>query len=432
MKIPFIKDINLQHKRVFLRADLNVPLNPSTELRANGDKKDLNAPIKDGKILQDFKLQKILPTIKYIQNRGGKVILATHLGRPEAKSQTNFYDENLSTKILMPWFEEREYQIKLERDLETADIWSREDFSEILLLENLRFFNGEQGTKDEQERFAQILSNLADVYVNDAFGLIHRNDCSVTMLPKKFSASKRCFGMLIEKEIKNLDKLKKDINQPFTIVLGGNKIKDKIELLNNFLEIKEKNRPQPISIGSILIGGAIANTFLKAQGIEVGKSLIEEDALSFAKEFLQKAKEKSLNVLLPKDFLTVKELDQPKTEHTQKDSIQSDEICVDIGKETIKEFEEEIKKSKTIFTNGSMGIYANPEFATGSKKILDCIANSDAFSVAGGGDCVAAIYIFDLQDKFNFLSTGGGATLKYLACKYPLEDLKTFKVIAVE
>ena len=408
MKIPFIKDINLQHKRVFLRADLN-------------------APIKDGKILQDFKLQKLLPTIKYIQKCGGKVILATHLGRPEAKSQTNFYDESLSTKILMPWFEEREYQIKLERDLETAEIWSREDFSEILLLENLRFFNGEQGAKDERELLAQMLSNLADVYVNDAFGLIHRNDCSVTMLPKKFPASKRCFGMLIEKEIKNLDKLKKDINQPFTIVLGGNKIKDKIELLNNFLDIKEKNRPQ-----SILVGGAIANTFLKAQGVEVGKSLIEEDALSFAKEFLQKAKEINLKVLLPKDFLTVKELDQPKTKHTQKDSIESDEICVDIGKETIKEFEEEIKKSKTIFTNGSMGIYANTEFATGSKKVLDCIAKSDAFSVAGGGDCVAAIYIFELQDKFNFLSTGGGATLKYLACKYPLEDLKTFKAITVE
>ncbi|MBD3231417.1 phosphoglycerate kinase [Candidatus Dependentiae bacterium] len=405
MQIPYIKDINLQHKRVFLRADLNVPL-------------------ENGKILQDFKLQKTLPTIKYIQKNGGKVILATHLGRPKAQSQTNFYDEKFSTKNLISWFESREYQIKLERDLEHAKILSHENFSEILLLENLRFFNGEKGSFSEKERFADILSKLADIYVNDAFGLIHRDDCSVDLLAQKFNPGKKSFGLLVEQEIKNLNKLKQNVDQPFILIVGGDKIKDKTKLLENFLTIDEKNRPK-----KILIGGAIAHTFLKAQGFQMGKSLINDDFLDFTKDFLQKAKLQKIDILLPKDFLVVKQMDQQTTEHREKDSIQKDDICVDIGKSTIKEFEEEIAKAKTIFTNGSMGIYTKPEFATGSKKILISIANSNLYSVAGGGDCVGAIYLFGLQDKFQFLSTGGGATLTFLSIQNPFEKLATFQAM---
>ncbi|MFC1894643.1 phosphoglycerate kinase [Candidatus Dependentiae bacterium] len=400
-----LKNIDLKHKRVFLRADLNVPL-------------------QNQQILQDHKLNAILPTINYIQENGGKVILATHLGRPNAQNLTNFFDKDLSTKILLSWFLEREYQIKLERDLEKSVTLSHEDFGEILLLENLRFFNGEKGNLEERQNFIEYLKPLADIYINDAFALIHRDDTSVTLLPQNFECSKRCWGFLIQKEITALNELKDNVKQPFILVVGGNKIKDKITLLKHFLELEPKNRPC-----KILIGGAIANTFLYSQGIEVGKSFIEKDFVDFIQNFLKQAENKNIKIVLPKDFLTVKEIGQEKLQHHQKESIPLDEICIDIGKTTIKEFEEEIFNAKTIFTNGSMGIYTNPSYQNGTKKILEAISQSNSYKVAGGGDCVAAIKIFGVQDKFDFISTGGGATLAYLSTNNPIQNLEALRVL---
>ncbi|MCK4651019.1 phosphoglycerate kinase [Candidatus Babeliales bacterium] len=403
MYISSIKDQIIKGKRVFLRTDLNVPL-------------------KDKNILQDYRLKNSLPSIKYIQQKGGKVILATHIGRPKPE----VLNKNLSTNILVSWFERHGFKIKFEQDLEKAKIFSQSNFDEILLLENMRFFKGEKGEEKEREEFANLLKNLSDIYVNDAFALIHRNDCSVTLLPKKFETNKRSFGLLVEKEIKALNKLKENIEQPFAIILGGNKIKSKIPVLENFLKQSVNNRPS-----YIIIGGAIAYTFLKSQDFEVGNSIVENEYINFSKNFLNEAKNKNVNILLPEDHLVVQNIKNIKeinsknitTNYFKTKDIPTDGICVDIGPKTIENFCNEIKKSKTIFTNGSMGIYTKPEFEKGSKKILEAIAQSNTYSVAGGGDCIAAIHLFNLQDKFKFLSTGGGATLMYLATENPLKEM---------
>ncbi|MFA5074836.1 MAG: phosphoglycerate kinase [Candidatus Babeliales bacterium] len=398
-----ITNLNLKNKRVLLRADLNVPT-------------------KDTAILQDYRLVEIIPTINYIQENEGKVILATHIGRPEAGDHINFFDENLSTKILLPWFEKENLDIKLERDLIDAQIFSRQDLNQILLLENLRFFNGEQGEAHERERFAQLLFNLADIYVNDAFGLIHRDDTSITLLPNLFEKNKKAIGLLIEKEITELNKLKKKVKQPFMLVLGGNKVKDKTKLLENFLEKSH--------VSVIMIGGAIANTFLKSLGYNVGKSFIEEDLLDFAKNFIGLAQKQNIEILLPQDVLAVENINSQNynIEYFDINNIPNDRFCVDIGPKTIASFVDKIKKAKTIFTNGSMGIYSKKEFSTGSFEILKAIGQSFAYSVAGGGDCVAAIYQFNLQNEFDFLSTGGGATLTYLSTE-TIENLPGLKAL---
>lgn len=400
IKIPSLKNLELNHKRVFVRADLNVPL-------------------ENKHIIQDHRLESILPTIKYVQEKGGKVILATHIGRPQAQSQPNFFDENLSTDILAEWFRQKGFKTRQKKDLVKAELFSHENFAEILLLENLRFFNGEQGTPEERETLANLLRKLADIYVNDAFALIHRDDTSVTLLPKKFET--KAFGFLVGKEIHELNKLKENPQKPFIIVLGGNKIKDKIELLENFLDEEEKNRPN-----SILIGGAIAYTFLKAQGFNLGKSIVENDFLDFTKSFLQKAQKQNVNILLPLDHLVTE--NNKNLNYYTSNKIPADGICVDIGPETATLFEKTISGSKTIFANGSMGIYTKPEFAVGTQKILQAIANSLAYKVAGGGDCIAAVEQFKLENKFDFLSTGGGATLAFLGAKNPWKELPALKV----
>lgn len=370
----YIKNIDLKHKRVFLRADLNIP-------------------IENKKIIQDYRLQEILPTIKYIQENKGKVILATHIGRPK----DNLPDENLSTKIIYNWFIEKGFDIKYEPDLLEAEFFSKQNFSQILLIENLRFFAGEQGQAQDRERLADLLKNLADVYINDAFALMHRQDCSITLLPEKFNTSNRAYGFLIEKEIKNLSKLKNNPEKPYTIVLGGNKIKDKIDLLKNFLNNPEKSRPN-----KIIIGGALSYTFLwfdTAHHELLKNFIIEPYYIDFCKDFLIQAKNKNIEIILPVDHI-----------------LNTQEQGVDIGPETIKLFKEKIKDSKTIFVNGSMGIYTVPEYSNGTKEILTAIAeNKNCFKVAGGGDCVAAVHMFNLQNKFDYISTGGGATLDFLS-----------------
>jgi phosphoglycerate kinase len=399
IKIPSLKNLDLKHKRVFVRADLNVPL-------------------ENKRIIQDHRLESIIPTIKYIQENGGKIILATHIGRPQAQSQSNFFDKNLSTEILAEWFKQKGFNVRQKKDLIKAELFSHENFSEILLLENLRFFNGEQGNPKEREIFANLLRKLADIYVNDAFALIHRDDTSVTLLPEKFEV--KAFGFLVEKEIQELSKLKENPAKPFIIVLGGNKIKDKIELLENFLNVEEKNRPN-----SIIIGGAIAYTFLKAQGFNLGKSIVENEFLDFTKNFLKKAQKQNINILLPLDHLVTE--NNENLNYCTSEKIPANGICVDIGPETINFFEKTILSAKTIFANGSMGIYTKPEFAVGTQKVLQTIADSSAYKVAGGGDCVAAVEMFKLESKFNFLSTGGGATLAFLGAKNPWNELPALR-----
>jgi len=340
-----------QIKRVFLRADLNVP-------------------IKDKKVMQDYRLRSILPTINAIQTDGNKVILATHIGRPDASSRKNFFDENLSTKILVPWFEQHGYSIDYEIDLLKAIEKSNRNPEKILLLENLRFFNGEQQTNVE---FAKLLAQLADSYVNDAFGLLHRSDTSITLLPQEFDPDHRSFGLLVKKELQTLTALKENPQQPFLIILGGNKGETKLRALDTLLGKPKQTRPE-----TILIGGAIAQ--------------------DFPENLLKKAKQNSVTVVLPVD--------------TQKDNNKN---IVDIGPKTIELFKKEIARAKTIFANGTMGICETKEHETGSREILQAVADSNATTIIGGGDAVAATFQFGLESKMSFLSTGGGATLAFLA-----------------
>lgn len=379
-----IQNINIKGKRVFLRADLNIPM-------------------KNNEILQDFKLKKIIPTINYIQKHGGKVILATHIGRPDPSEIKNFFDEKLSTKILIPWFQENNFKIKYETDLKKAATLSHENFSEILLLENMRFFNGERGNNKERKAFANYLSNLSDTYINDAFALYHRDDCSVKQLPEMFKEENKAYGLLFENEIHNLNQIKHNPAQPFVFILGGNKLETKIILLQELLKKERQELPQ-----TIIIGGSIAQAFLSAKDSKFRVSTVTKEEIELATTILNTAKNKNIQIILPIDYITNNGI-------FETNSFPLNESSIDIGPETVKLFMNEIKTAQSIFINGVMGIYENIESQNGTKQFLSAVANSSAYKVAGGGDCVAAIYMFKLEDKFNFLSTGGGATLKFIA-----------------
>ena len=361
-----------KNQRVFLRADLNI-----------------------SDISLDHKLTAISPTIDFILKKGGIITLATHIGRPESKGKPckakPCKDESLSTKKLMPWFKDHGYDIKFSEENTDAS---------ITLLENLRFHRGET---NHSRSFAEKLSKLGDIYINDAFGCIHRDDTSITLLPELFPQDKKAFGLLVEKELDTLNSLKQP-KQPFILVLGGNKTKDKIPFIKKLMSLEKKPK-------SILIGGAMAYTFLKSQGINVGKSLVEEDSLDLARSIIQESYNQDVKIILPKDSLVI-ENNQIKNVPINK--FPSDAIGVDIGRTTIESFTKKIESAKTIFVNGTMGIYTNPLYAEGTKSILKAISKSHSFSVIGGGDAVASTYMFHTK-KIDFLSTGGGATLKYLS-----------------
>ncbi len=397
MKLQPITKINLANKQIFLRADLNVPL-------------------KDGIITSDYRLKAIIPTLDYILQNQGRIILATHLGHPDVHTKTNYFDAKLSTQQLIPWFKEHGYSVTFEPDLYAAQKKSHENplhAPHILLLENLRFYPGET---EHDLAFVELLASLADVYINDAFGLIHRTDSSVTLLPQKFSPENRGIGLLIVKEIDELSTLKDSPKQPYLMVLGGKKITTKMGLLENLLTIPQAQRPQ-----RILFGGAIANTFLKAQGFEVGKSLIDKEALTSAQNFLTEAKEAGITVMLPSDLIIM--MPDNTIISCPSNAIPVTGTCVDIGPETIDRYCKEIHKASAIFANGTMGIYEQEGACTGTKSIFQTIAENNGCTIIGGGDAVSAAHHFKLENQFTFVSTGGGATLAFLSSSNVEHDL---------
>ena len=288
-------------------------------------------------------------------------------------------------------------------DLKKSVQLSHENFSEILLLENLRFFNGEQGTTKERIIFCDLLSTLADVYINDAFALYHRDDSSVKSLSEKFTAKNKAYGLLFENEVHNLNKIKHNPKQPFVFILGGNKLETKMPLLQRLFK---KNKIESPHI--IIIGGSISHPFLSARDSNFQIASVTSDQISLAQAIITEANNKNIKIILPVDHVTKKGV-------FQTNNFPKNKTVIDIGPKTIKLFENEILKAKTIFVNGVMGIYQNAESQNGTLNILNAIANSDTYKVAGGGDCVAAIHMFNLQNKFDFLSTGGGATLKFIS-----------------
>ena len=379
---------NLSNKRVFVRADLNVPIN------------------NDGSISNDHRLTALLPTLEIIKKKGGTIILATHLGRPKKPTP------DLSTKLLVPWLEKHGYSVDFQSNLSDAAPVSLHPTSDIILLENLRFFAGEQtGDLD----FAQQLALLTDYYVNDAFALLHRSDTSITLLPTLLKPDNRTIGLLIEQELMMLNKLLDSPEKPFVLMIGGCKVIDKIPLIEHMLD----------KVQTILLGPAIVFTFLHALGKPIGKSLVDENAVELCRAIMRHAKEKKVTLLFPLDYQVAKDTYYGALSYIETDTLPEWAVGVSIGPKTVQLFSNEIKKSHTFFYNGLMGDLHRPQTLHSIEKLFTVIQDSPGLRIIGGGDSVGAAQLLHESNCFSYLSTGGGATLAYLA-KQSLPGLALF------
>ncbi len=355
---------------------------------------DLNILDKHGTITHDFRIKKLLPTIDYILKHRGRIILLTHIGRP------THYDEHLSTQLLIPWFKNHGYEITFSPSIEQA----KKQNSSIILLENLRFFPGEQ---KHDIVFAQQLAQLGHYYVNDAFGVMHRSDTSITLLPQQFDRNNRTIGFLVEKELQTLDQLIHNPAQPFVLILGGSKVFSKVPIIEQLLD----------TINTLLLCPAIVFTFAKARNKQVGNSLIDKESLQLCNTILKKAAEKNISVLLPTDYQVAHKTIDGQLSITQTDAIPPDYIGISIGPKTIEHFSTIIASAGTIFFNGAIGFLHRKETRTGMEALFQAMGNSNGKSIIAGGDSVVAAYHFCLEKKIDHLSTGGGATLAYISGK---------------
>lgn len=383
-----IETLKLENKRVFLRADLNVPLDGTT-------------------ILSDFKLQKIMHTLDYLIQKKCKIILATHIDRPEN------CELEYSTRILISWFIQKNYSILFMGELKQAEKTSHEMTpGSVLLLENLRFFSGEQSQDNLcREQFAQALAALSDFYINDAFGDLHRTDSSIITLPHLFARDKKAYGFLVAQELAALSHIKDRPERPFVLVLGGGKVKDKLPLILSLID----------QVETLLLGPAVIFTFMAAQHQKTGNSLVEEKLIWQAALILEQARKKNKRIIFPVDYYAEKE-DNKVLTLIAAQNLTDNLKGITIGPRTLEIFTKEINKAKTVFLNGAMGYENRPETRESFNQLLKVIAKSNAYSVIGGGDSVSAIYQLDLKKEINFCSTGGGATLAYLTNK-PLPGL---------
>ncbi len=379
---------NFSGKKALIRVDFNVPLDDQFN------------------ITDDNRIQGAMPTIIKILKDGGSVILMSHLGRPK-----NGPEEKFSLKHLVDYL-----STQLNRPVQFAcDCIGKEaiekaanlKIGEVLLLENLRFHKEEE---KGDKAFAEKLSKLGDVYVNDAFGTAHRAHASTSVIAQFFPDAKY-FGYLMAGELKNAEKILNDAEKPFTAIMGGAKVSDKIELIEQLLS----------KVDNLIIGGGMAYTFAKAKGGNIGKSLVEEDKLDLAKSLIEKAKAKKVNLILPVDSIIADTFsNDAKTEISQNNSIKDDWMGLDIGPEAVKTFSKIIEKSKTILWNGPMGVFEMEKFEKGTKAIAEAVVKATkngAFSLIGGGDSAAAVSKFNFEDEVSYVSTGGGALLEYMEGK---------------
>jgi len=387
MKKLSINDLNLKDKKVLVRVDFNVPL-------------DENLNVTD-----DIRIVSSLPTIKKIISDGGKAILMSHLGRPKGKVNPKYSLKPAAEKLA----ELLGKNVILAPDCigeEVKKIVNSMKPGDVVLLENLRFHQEEE---KNDTGFAKQLSELGDIYINDAFGSAHRAHASTEGVTKYID--KCAAGYLMQKELEYLGGAVSFPKKPYCAILGGAKISGKIDVINNLLD----------KVDTMLIGGGMAFTFFKAQGKEIGKSLLEEEKLELAKELLNKVKGMNVRFLLPIDVVVADEFknDSP-SETVSIDNVASAKMGLDIGPETIKLFKDEIIKSKTIVWNGPMGVFEMPNFAKGTFEIAEALAKATAngaITVVGGGDSSAAISKAGLEDKVSHVSTGGGASLEFLEGK---------------
>lgn len=379
-----VKDIDVKGKKVICRCDFNVPM-------------------KDGKITDDIRIVKALPTIKYLIDNDAKVILMSHLGRPDKK-----YDPEFSLKPVCKRLSEllgREVKLAEDENVtgeNAKKLTSEMKEKDVVLLENTRFRAGE--TKNDLE-FAKELSSLADIFVNDAFGTAHRAHSSTAGVSEYLPS---VMGFLIQKEVEIMGKALEKPERPFIAILGGAKVSDKISVIENLMT----------KVDALLIGGAMAYTFLKSQGKNIGSSRVEEDKLEIARNILKKAEENKVELLLPIDHVIADEFKEDcNIEKTEGVDIKDGFMGLDIGDKTIELYEEKIKSAKTVIWNGPMGVFEMEKFSNGTKKLAEALAKSDAISIIGGGDSAAAVEKFGLQDKMTHISTGGGASLEFLEGK---------------
>ncbi len=377
-----VRDIDVRGKRVLVRVDFNVPLDEKT-----------------GEITDDNRILAALPTVKYLIDRGARVILMSHLGRPRGKVVTGMrlgaVAQRLSQVLKQP--------VAMAPDCigpEVENVVAGMKAGDVLMLENLRF-HAEEEAGDKS--FAQALARLGDVYVNDAFGAAHRAHASVSVITEYLPA---VAGLLMEKELANLGKILENPSRPFAALLGGAKISDKVSMLENIMD----------RVDYVMVGGGMAATFLKARSYEIGQSLLEADMLATASRLMALAQKQKVNLMLPVDVVVADEVGKgARTEVVPVEKIPKAKRIVDMGPQTISNFSRELRKCKTIFWNGPVGIFEIPGFARGTQELARLLAGLEAMTVIGGGSTAEAVIEMGLAEKMAFVSTGGGASLEFLS-----------------
>lgn len=378
-----IEDIDVAGKRVLCRCDFNVPT-------------------KDGKITSDKRIVAAMPTIEYLVNHGAKVILCSHMGKPKGE-----WKPELSLKVVA----ERISQLLGKEVIMAADVVGEDAQAkaaalkdgDVMLLENVRYMKGE--TKNDPE-LSKALASMADVFVNDAFGTAHRAHSSTAGVADYLPAVS---GYLVQKEVSIMGKALADPERPFVAILGGAKVSDKLNVINNLLE----------KVDTLIIGGGMAYTFLAAKGYQVGTSLLDAEKIDYCKEMMAKAEAKGVNLLLPVDTVVAASFPNPidgpvEVETVASDAIPADKMGLDIGEQTRQLFADAAKQAKTVVWNGPMGVFENPTLAKGTIAVAQGLADSDAVTIVGGGDSAAACEQLGFADRITHISTGGGASLEFL------------------
>ncbi|MFD0696502.1 phosphoglycerate kinase [Paenibacillus sp. GCM10027628] len=377
-----VRDVEVAGKRVFVRVDFNVPL-------------------ENGKITDDTRIRETLPTIKFLIEKGAKVILASHLGRPKGQAVEELRLTPVAVRLSELLGKPVVKADEAIGETVKAQVAALQN-GEVLLLENVRFYEGEE---KNDPALAQAFAELADLYVNDAFGAAHRAHASTEGIAHHLPAVS---GLLMEKELDVLGKALNNPERPFTAIVGGAKVKDKIDVINNLLNIAD----------NIIIGGGLSYTFLKAQGYEIGKSLVDNEKLDLALSFIAKAKEKGVNFLLPVDIVVADKFGaDANTQIVGVDGIPAEWEGIDIGPKTREIYADAIAKSKLVVWNGPMGVFEIEPFSHGTRAVAEACATASGYTVIGGGDSAAAAEKFHLADKMDHISTGGGASLEFMEGK---------------
>ncbi|NMB13147.1 MAG: phosphoglycerate kinase [Firmicutes bacterium] len=378
-----VKDVGVRGKRVFVRVDFNVPMDDEQN------------------ITDDKRIRAALPTIQYLVDQGARVILASHLGRPKDQPEDRYRMDPVAQRLADLLDQEvTKADDCIGAEVEEA-VAALKD-GEVLLLENVRFYPGE---KKNDPDFAKALAALAEIYVNDAFGAAHRAHASTAGVADYLPA---VAGFLLQKEIETMGKALEDPERPFVAILGGAKVADKIGVISNLLQ----------KVDTLIIGGAMAYTFFKAQGYEIGNSLLDQESLLLAKQLMEEAKQRGVKFLLPVDVVIADRFAADAAhEVVDADQMKAGWMGLDIGPRTVELFSQEIKSARTVVWNGPMGVFEMPAFAEGTKAIAQVMAESSAVTIIGGGDSAAAVEQAGLADKMTHVSTGGGASLEFLEGK---------------